>query len=103
MTVELEFIIWFHNFLWLLEISNSENSQILDEKTKSKTMNKISLYKVIHNLHFMSHLWIVQKTELLKQPKFTSRKNAYFEKRLKNLPPQRRSFTVLMLLYIMNN
>ena len=35
----------------------------------------------------MSHLWIVQKTELTKKPKFTSsRKNAYFEKRLKKLP-----------------
>ena len=35
----------------------------------------------------MSHLWIVQKTELTKKPKFTSsRKNAYFEKRIKNLP-----------------
>ena len=35
----------------------------------------------------MSHLWIVQKTELTKKPKFiSSRKNAYFEKRLKKLP-----------------
>ena len=50
-------------------------------------MNKISLYKVIHNLQLMSHLWIVQKTELTKKPKFTSsRKNAYIEKRLTNLP-----------------
>ena len=50
-------------------------------------MNNISLHKVIYNLQLMSHLWIVQKTELTKKPKFTSsRKNAYFEKRLKNLP-----------------
>ena len=50
-------------------------------------MNKISLYKVIHNLQLMSHLWIVQKTELTKKPKFSSsRKNVYFEKGLKNLP-----------------
>ena len=50
-------------------------------------MNKISLYKVIHNFQLMSQLWIVQKTELTKKPKFTSsRKNAYFEKRLTNLP-----------------
>ena len=49
-------------------------------------MNKISLYEVIHNLQLMSHLWIVQKTELTKKPKFTSsRKKAYFEKRLTNL------------------
>ena len=42
-------------------------------------MNKISFYKVIHNLQFMSHLWIVQKTEIKKKPKFTSsRKNACF-------------------------
>ena len=49
-------------------------------------MNKISLYKIIHSLQLMSHLWIVQKSELSKKPKFTSsRKNAYFEKRLTNL------------------
>ena len=47
-------------------------------------MNKISRYKVIHNLQLMSHLWIVQKTELTKKPKlFSSRKKSYFEKRLK--------------------
>ena len=49
-TVELQFIIWLHSFLWLLEISNSENFQIPDKKTKSNTMIKISLYKVILNL-----------------------------------------------------
>ena len=47
-------------------------------------MNKLSLYQVIHNLHFMSHLWIVQETEFTKKSNlFSSRKKAYFEKRLK--------------------
>ena len=47
-------------------------------------MNKISLFKVIHNLQLMSHLWIVQKTELTKKPNlYSCRKKAYFEKRLK--------------------
>ena len=103
-TVELQFFIWSHNFLWLLEISNSKNFQTLDKKTKSNTRNKIRLHKVIHNLQLMSHLWIVQKTELSLKPKITSsRKNAYFEKRLKNLPRKQDVFTVLMLLYKMNN
>ena len=47
-------------------------------------MNKISLYKVIHNLQLLSHLWIVQKTGLTKKPKlYPSRKKAFFEKWLK--------------------
>ena len=71
-TVELQFIIWSHNFMWLLEISNSKNFQILDKKTRNNTMNKITLYKVIHNLQLMSHLWIVQKTELTTKPKLNS-------------------------------
>ena len=50
-------------------------------------MNKISLYKFIHSLPLMKHLRIIQKTELTKKPKISSsRKSAYFEKRLKNLP-----------------
>ena len=80
-TVELQFIIWSHNFLGWLEISNSKNFQILDQKTKNNTRNKISLYKVIHNLQLMSHLWIVQKTELTKKPKIcSSRKKCLFWK-----------------------
>ena len=35
-------------------------------------MKTICLNKVIHNLQPMSHLWIVQKTEATKKPKFTS-------------------------------
>ena len=69
------------------KFQTAKTFKFLIKKTKSNTMKKISLHKVIHNLQLLSHFWIVQKTELTKKPKFTSsRKNAYFEKRLTNLP-----------------
>ena len=65
-------------------------------------MNKISLYKVIQNLQFMSHLWIVQKTELTKKPNFTSRKMLIFKKTAQSLP-RKQDVLRLMLLYKLNN
>ena len=48
-------------------------------------MNSFSFYKFIHSLPLMKQLRIIQKTELTRKPKVnSSRKNAYFEKRLKN-------------------
>ena len=49
-------------------------------------MNKISLYKFIHNLQLMIHLWIVQKTELTKKPKLYSSRKKLFLKTAQNLP-----------------
>ena len=60
-------------------------------------MNKISLYKVIHNLQLMSHLWIVQKTELTKKPKLYSSRKKLILKKGSKFASQTRRFTVLML------
>ena len=60
-------------------------------------MNKISLYKFIHNLQLMSHLWIVQKTELPKKPKLYSSRKKLILKNSSKFASQTRRFTVLML------
>ena len=68
-------------FFQLLGISNSKSFPFLDKITKSNTMKKFNLFKVIHNLQLMSKLRLVQRTEKTKKPNIRSlRKNAYFGK-----------------------
>ena len=82
------------NFCDYWKFQTAKNFNIFIKKTKSNTMIKISLYKVIQILHFMSHLWIVQKTELTKKPKFTSSRKMLILKNGSKFASQTRRFTV---------
>ena len=57
-------------------------------------MKKISLQKTIQNLQFMSQLWIAQKTELTKKPKFTSSRKMLILKNGSKFASKTRRFTV---------